>query len=331
MNRNDLDTTSIGLTVSDHVDVATKHKIMDEMLKYRNSDGIMQVYFDHSRPRIGGFTLCSKAIGSLSNHHSYEDPVVCANVLNFFYENGRGHELSATLDWIEKVLENRAYISGTYYYVSADQFLFFLSRLLHSSSEVRQRLGPMFKERITERFGAEADSLSLAARITAASEIGIVDDRGFDTLLSMQSEDGSWKDGWFYKYGASGLLIRNDGVTTAFAIRAIQQVEELRQTQSKLTAISTRSSPLLSTFLGRAMSLSGFLNVHEQPSQFNHSRSKSGQVTRTALSSYRYNLQAILPEIYVYWRLIAIMVVFHLFFAFLTFSSLRTQATVQNV
>ena len=26
---------------------------MDEMLKYRNTDGIVQVYFDHSRPRIG--------------------------------------------------------------------------------------------------------------------------------------------------------------------------------------------------------------------------------------------------------------------------------------
>jgi hypothetical protein len=26
---------------------------MDEMLKYRNPDGIIQVYFDHSRPRIG--------------------------------------------------------------------------------------------------------------------------------------------------------------------------------------------------------------------------------------------------------------------------------------
>jgi len=51
--RNDLDTTSIGLTVSDHVATADKHKVMDEMLKYRNPDGIVQVYFDHSRPRIG--------------------------------------------------------------------------------------------------------------------------------------------------------------------------------------------------------------------------------------------------------------------------------------
>ena len=51
--RNDLDTTSIGLTVSDHVDEATKHKVMNQMLEYQNSDGIVQVYFDHGRPRIG--------------------------------------------------------------------------------------------------------------------------------------------------------------------------------------------------------------------------------------------------------------------------------------
>ena len=159
--------------------------------------------------------------------------MVCTNVLHFFYENGRGHELSTTLDWVEKVLENRAYISGTYHYVSADQFLFFLSRLLRTSSEVRQRLEPMFKERITERFGADANSLSLAARILAASVIDIVDNRDLETLLSMQSEDGSWSNGWFYRYGASGIMIRNDGVTTAFAIRAIQQVDQLRKIQSK--------------------------------------------------------------------------------------------------
>jgi len=30
---------------------------MDEMLKYRNPDGIVQVYFDHSRPRIGEYRI----------------------------------------------------------------------------------------------------------------------------------------------------------------------------------------------------------------------------------------------------------------------------------
>ena len=177
--------------------------------------------------------------------------MVCVNVLTLFYENGRGHEIPGTLDWVEQVLINRAYISGTYYYVSADQFLFFLSRLLQNSAEVRQRLGPVFKDRVMERFGAEGDSLSLAARITAATVVDLVDDRDFETLLSMQCEDGSWGNSWFYKYGSSGILIRNDGVTTALAIQAILQAQLLRKMQSNTP---TRPSPLLSTIFGQLAS-----------------------------------------------------------------------------
>ncbi|KAG6900636.1 hypothetical protein C0993_006740 [Termitomyces sp. T159_Od127] len=169
---NDLDTTSVGLTVVSHVNEATKHEIMDKMLLYRDSDGIIQVYFDHSRPRM--------------------DPGVCVNVLNLFYQYGRGHELSATLDWVEQVLKNRAYISGTYYYVGADHFLFLVSLLLQNSAEVRKRLGPIFKERVMERIGTEGDSLTLAVRILAATVVDLVDERDYKSLLSMQCEDGSW-------------------------------------------------------------------------------------------------------------------------------------------
>ncbi len=49
----DLDTTSAGLSVCTHVDAMTKHSVMDEMLTYRNADGIAQIYFDRKRPRIG--------------------------------------------------------------------------------------------------------------------------------------------------------------------------------------------------------------------------------------------------------------------------------------
>jgi len=49
----DLDTTSVGLSVCTHVDALTEHSLMDEMLTYRNADGIAQIYFDHKRPRIG--------------------------------------------------------------------------------------------------------------------------------------------------------------------------------------------------------------------------------------------------------------------------------------
>jgi hypothetical protein len=151
------------------------------------------------------------------------------NVLGLFYTYGRGHELHDTLDWVEKVLKNRAYTAGTYYYVGGDLFLYFLSRLLKISPEVRQRLEPMFKERIQERFGVEADSLSLAARILAAVAVDIVYRRDLETLLSMQLEDGSWGNSWFFKTPETAIRIRNDGVTTALAIHAIKQVE------SKLT------------------------------------------------------------------------------------------------
>ena len=208
-----------------------KHKVMDQMLEYQNSDGIVQVYFDHERPRIG--TLIFNAIRLLNSPVNI-DPVVCVNVLNLFYKNGRGHELPGTLNWVEGVLKNRAYISGTYYYVSADQFLFFFSRLMQNAPEVRQRIAPIFRERVVERFGVEGDALSLAARITAACVVDIVDQRDLTALLSLQDGDGSWKDGWFYKYGATGILIKNDGLTTAFAIRAIQDAEKLRQSQSNL-------------------------------------------------------------------------------------------------
>ena len=180
-------------------------------------------------------------------------------MLNLFFQNGRGHELPKTLDWVEQVLTNRAYIAGTYYYTTADQFLYFISRLIHSSSELRLRLGPILKERVVERFGAEVDPLSLASRIIAACTVGIVDHRDLDTLLSMQSEDGSWKNGWFYKFGGSGILIRNDGVTTALAIRAIQEADQLWKTQSQLNPPMDKFSFLTSVWAILAVLYIGLL------------------------------------------------------------------------
>ena len=198
---------------------------MDEMLEYRDSDGIIQVYFDHSRPRIGDyFFLYGKVrIISYLTFIYAEDPICCVNVLALFYKHGRGHELQETFDWVTMVLKNRAYTAGTYYYVSGDLFLFFLSRLLEITSEVRQRLGPMLQERVQERFGVEADSLSLAARILAAVAVDILDHRDLETLLSMQCKDGSWGDSWFFKTPRNGVRIRNDGVTTALAVHAIDR------------------------------------------------------------------------------------------------------------
>jgi hypothetical protein len=147
---------------------------------------------------------------------------VCVNVLTLFYRNGRGHELASTLDWVYYCLLHRAYIDGTLYYATAEAFLFFLSRLMDSSAEVRQRFGAIFKERVAERFGVDGDALALSMRLLAGHSVGLVSPFDWNRLSSMQQQDGAWTDGWFYKYGASGLLIKNNGFTTALAIKAIE-------------------------------------------------------------------------------------------------------------
>jgi hypothetical protein len=130
---------------------------------------------------------------------------VCVNVLTLFYKYNREAELQPTLQWICEVLRNRAYLDGTRYYETAECFLYFLSRLLLSSSDMalHTALGPMLKERLQERIGAEGDALQLAMRIVACASVGVRDDADLRTLLTLQHEDGGFEIGWMYKYGSS--------------------------------------------------------------------------------------------------------------------------------
>lgn len=150
--------------------------------------------------------------------------------------HGRGHELPETLDWVYSVLQHRAYLDGTLYYHGADTFLFFLSRLLAVSPAVYARFAPLFAHRVLERFGAEpndagadggVDAQALAMRIIAAATVGMCDIADYERLLTLQQPDGSFPTGWVYKYGGSGLLIGNKGLTTALAVQAIKAVEAL--------------------------------------------------------------------------------------------------------
>jgi hypothetical protein len=195
---------------------------MDQMLTYLDGDGIPQVsspgsiilpityqlgqvYFDYARPRV--------------------DPVVCVNVLTLFYVNGRGSDLHKALDYVYSVLNSRSYLDGTRYYSGAEPFLYFLGRLILNSGSVRQRFEPLFQQRLRERIGKDGDSLALSMRILACSAVGMVDEFDLWKLLTLQTSNGSWEDGWTYKYGSSGILIGNDGLTTAFAINAIESMK----------------------------------------------------------------------------------------------------------
>ncbi|TBU22525.1 HAD-like protein [Dichomitus squalens] len=204
---NDMDTTSIACTVLDHFTTEVKNDIMDEILSFRNRDGIVQTYFDRARPRI--------------------DPVVCVNVLAFFHINGRGHDLAEVLEWVYDVLSHRAYESGTLYYHSGDAFLYFLSRMIQMCPSLRERFGGLLAARVLERYGIEGDSLALAMRIYSAASIGLHDIADYRKLLAMQQEDGSWPTGWFYRNGSSGILTGNQGLTTAIAVSAIHAYQAL--------------------------------------------------------------------------------------------------------
>jgi hypothetical protein len=183
------------------------------------------------------------------------------NVLTLFYAHGRGRELSRTLHRVHEVLLHRAYLEGTCYYVTAECFLFFASRLLDSSNDedLHSLLKPLLKERVQERIGAAGDALALAMRILTCSSVGIRDEVDLRALLPLQyvftrhsffdeeikiqnrSEDGGWEIGWICKYSSSGIKIGNRGLTTAYAINAIEAVN--RSPTASLFSSSITTSP----------------------------------------------------------------------------------------
>ncbi|EAU91227.1 hypothetical protein CC1G_06862 [Coprinopsis cinerea okayama7 len=235
----DIDTTSLGLTVMKR-NFSTAHSVMDEMLQYVDSDGIIQTYFDHRRPRF--------------------DPVVCVNALTFFYTYGRGEELRKTLEWVSEVLLNRAYLDGTRYYMNAECFLYCFHRLLDcTDDEDIQRLRPLFTERVQERIGAEGDAMALAMRIIVCNYLGLHNEIDMRTLLALQCEDGGWEMGWIYKYGASGLKIGNRGLTTALAVDAIINFDRTKsRSASPSPSPTVVEEPIMPT-LKKRQSIANFI------------------------------------------------------------------------
>ncbi|KAJ7465007.1 Haloacid dehalogenase-like hydrolase-domain-containing protein [Mycena latifolia] len=180
----DLDTTSLALSII-KPDAATVHSVMDEMLEYVNTDGIVQSYFDHTRPRI--------------------DPV--APPLN-----------GCT------TYSSTAHVDGTRYYLTGECFLYFLMRLLQHSNDpdLASMFQPLLKERVEEVVGTPGDALALAMRVLVCHYVGTGSKRDLDTLISLQCEDGGWEAGLIYKFGMSGPKMGNRGLTTALAIKGVE-------------------------------------------------------------------------------------------------------------
>ncbi|KAK3392712.1 HAD-like domain-containing protein [Podospora didyma] len=219
----DADTTSIA-----YLSLAEPHLralpspalVLNAMLSNINGDGIMQVYFDSSRPRV-----C---------------PVVCVNMLRLFsmfsttsIDTSPG--LAPTIDFVVSSLANRAYIYGCRYYIP-DAFLYFCA-LLHSECKptapvLWQRLDAHMRPTLVEQLGtlAEGDNaMALAMRIRACQVAGV--DKAmvmneFEQLLRLQNaEDGGWPAGCFCKFGKTGKDVGNRGLTTAVVWRVLKEYD----------------------------------------------------------------------------------------------------------
>ena len=240
---NDVDTTACSILA--FTPRTAINKLLDSMLDNRNADGVIQTYWDPTRPRIDCIVLC--------------------NVVRAFYKYKRGGDVQESLAFIANALRNKDYISGTRHYCTPETFLFFLARLVAGYPNqpelqaLREPLAVALSERIgtyintvtqneldleaasraqiafnaddgsgNEHYTAyvpEVDSLAIAERILACQLLNIRPD-GFDEdilhLTEMQCEDGSWPLGWVCRYGRSKSRIGNHGVATAYAVNAIE-------------------------------------------------------------------------------------------------------------
>ncbi|KAJ5835981.1 HAD-superfamily hydrolase subfamily IA variant 3 [Penicillium robsamsonii] len=199
----DLDTTSLALTSMPY-ETSTVHSMLDEMLNNVDEDGLLKFYLDTSRPRV--------------------DAVICVNILTLFCMYKRGYQLPETLNWIYDILLNRAYMNGTRYYTTPEWFLYYMNRLLSRSNDqiLRVRFEDLLRTRVIERIGAEGDALCLAMRLCVCNSLGIKNRPDLETLAASQCKDGGWEPSLMYLIPGSSRRLGNRGVTTAFAVKALQ-------------------------------------------------------------------------------------------------------------
>lgn len=183
--------------------------VLEEMAQNLDTDGIMQVYFDPQRPRTV--------------------PEVCCNILRFFHKFGLGSDPRAkkSEDYVVDCLNNNACLYGTRHYTTPESFLYFVARLYAEtpSDALRKRLGAI-KAQLIERLDVPANPLALALRLFACQVVGLDPElyrKDLGVLLSLQDEDGGWPAGHFCRLGRTGTRIGSRGLTTALAVRVLQQ------------------------------------------------------------------------------------------------------------
>jgi hypothetical protein len=184
---------------------SSANAVLDTFLENRHSrDGLVQIYFDDSRPRV-----C---------------PVVLVNVCRVFYHYNRGAAIRHELQYVRRILLNRAYLDGALMYLGAEPFLYFLSCLVKECPNVPevQSLREPVAAALRERVGLRSDSFGVASRVLACQAMGVWADSDITYLKDLQQCDGGWEIGWVCRYGRTKKRIGSRGVATAFAMKALE-------------------------------------------------------------------------------------------------------------
>ncbi|KAK3176515.1 hypothetical protein OEA41_007838 [Lepraria neglecta] len=121
----DIDINAIGMSAIKTIPQETRDSMMDRMLRYRDSRGILQTYLTDNRTRVYA--------------------TAALNTITFFNEFGCGHQVKETEDWVYCIMKTRGFRDGTRYYPTADFFLYFCSRLIMKAPHLHKRLQPDFE------------------------------------------------------------------------------------------------------------------------------------------------------------------------------------------
>lgn len=217
-----MDTTALGLVVLDY-ETEVAHSILDEMLDHVNEEGLVQVRFTTHCVNVCRFANLPQIYTDKSRPRV--DAIIALNVLVAFYKYGRGFELARTMDWIQNILLNRAYIYRTRYYQSPEWFLYYATRLLAYSDDpsLKERLEAPLKTRVLERIGLDGDAFCLGMRLLSCNFLGIENITDKEKLKSMQEEDGGWAASAMYLFPTEQKVIGNRGTVTAYAVKSLQE------------------------------------------------------------------------------------------------------------
>ncbi len=202
----DLDTTSMILSFlvkNNEIKRDDTLSLAEDMIGNRNKNGIIQVYFDDTRPRV--------------------DAIVATNVLYFLNQVGLGSrkELIETEDFIFDFLTHDIFLAGTRYYPAPDVFLFFLSRLIiHFPGRFDRFLRPL-TERLIARVDLTPYALERALRVIAMKNLGVVNRIDFLKLMDSQLEDGGWPMYGLFIAPTSNTYFGSRELCSSFALEAM--------------------------------------------------------------------------------------------------------------